>query len=504
LTLIDWAIVSFVLAGTVGIGFYTARRPGTNGKFIKGESTTKGYEGTHPADDYIVSNREVGLFAFVAVNVSTWYGGILGIGEYSYRYGISSWFTQGFPYYLFALIFALFFAEKIRKTRLATIPAKMKLEYGRKTAILAAILVFILTSPAPYLLTAAEIVGTIFGVSPVLMLFIIPIPLIAYLSFGGFRSNIKVDVFLFFFMFAGFVAAVIFLVGEYGSVGFLEKSLPADHLSLTGGSGFFYLLVWYLVASWTIADPGFHQRVYSARSAGVAKKGILISIILWFVFDFFTNTSGLFARALEPGLSDPVSAFPILARDHLPAGVRGLFLASMFATVYTTLNSFIFLSGVTFSNDIVKEIIPLFGKSSSDKVSFSNGRVAEPVREKRFNLKAWSGLGMLLSTGIAIFLCLAFRSIIDIWFYIGSLVVPALIFLILGAYFPKLRLSERPAILQSVSVPITGGAWIIIRSYLPDNSFLVNIEPMIVGLFTGGSFFVFKLFNYRGEIRNVS
>ena len=444
--MLDVIIISFVLLVTIVTGFYTSRKS-------SGE-----------ADSYIVSDRNMGLFTFVAVNVSTWYGGILGIGEYSYRYGISSWFTQGLPYYIFAFIFAFVFAGKVRATGLLSIPAKLRIEYDNKVAIVASILIFTITSPAPYLLTAAQIIATIFDVPVDLMLFIIPIPLIIYLSIGGFRSNIKVDVFLFFFMFAGFIAAGIYLFTTYGGMSFLEQKLPEEHLSLTGGSSFFYLLVWYLVAAWTIADPGFHQRVYAAKTAQIAKKGILISIVLWALFDLFTNATGLFARALLPDLQNPVSAFPALAANYLPAGIKGLFLAALFATVYTTLNSFIFLSGVTFSNDIVKEL----------------------VSDEKFHLKRYTAIGMILSTLIAIILSLTLRSIVDIWYYIGSLFVPALIFLIMGAYFKKFKQGNGLAILQLIFIPVSGLIWIIIRKELAEDSFLAQVEPMIIGLLTGG------------------
>ena len=94
--MLDLIIISFVLLVTIGTGFLASRKS------------------TGEADSYIVSDRNMGLFTFVAVNVSTWYGGILGIGEYSYRYGISSWFTQGLPYYIFAFIFSFLFSGKVR------------------------------------------------------------------------------------------------------------------------------------------------------------------------------------------------------------------------------------------------------------------------------------------------------------------------------------------------------------------------------------------------------
>ncbi|MCK7517351.1 MAG: hypothetical protein MZV64_06325 [Ignavibacteriales bacterium] len=78
------------------------------------------------AEDYLLSGRKVGLLLFILTNVATWYGGILGVGEFVYRYGIVSWFTQGFPYYIFAFLFAILFARKIREASLFTIPDKLR------------------------------------------------------------------------------------------------------------------------------------------------------------------------------------------------------------------------------------------------------------------------------------------------------------------------------------------------------------------------------------------
>ncbi|MBK7264937.1 MAG: hypothetical protein IPI12_01045 [Ignavibacteriales bacterium] len=422
------------------------------------------------ADEYIVSSRNMGLFTFVAVNVTTWYGGILGIGEYSYRYGISSWFTQGLPYYIFALIFAFLFAGKIRATGLLSIPEKVEAEYGSKVAMVASILIFIITSPAPYLLTAAQIISTVFGVGLEIPLFLIPVALITHLSIKGFKSNIKVDLFLFLFMFLGFITAVVYLLINHGGVSFLEENLPPAHLTPSGGTGYFYMLVWYLVAAWTIADPGFHQRVYATKNASVAKKGIIISVVLWFVFDLFSNASGLFSRALLPDLTDPVTAFPALARDFLPTGIKGLFLISLFATVYTTLNSFTFLSGVTFSNDILKKLV-----------------VSEV-----YDMKLFTAAGMVIATTIAILLSLVFRSIVDIWYYIGSLFVPSLIFLVSGSYFPKLKLGSGITLFQIIFVPIVGLIWFFFREQLFSGTILAEVEPMLIGIAAGSFFYLSK------------
>ena len=57
-------------------------------------------------EEYLLASRTLTLPIFVATLVSTWYGGVLGVGEFSYKFGISNWIVFGVPYYIFAIIFA--------------------------------------------------------------------------------------------------------------------------------------------------------------------------------------------------------------------------------------------------------------------------------------------------------------------------------------------------------------------------------------------------------------
>ncbi|MDZ7623109.1 MAG: hypothetical protein U5J96_01495 [Ignavibacteriaceae bacterium] len=251
----DLIIILAFFAAVLFIGFYTGRKTVAD------------------ANDYLLSGRKLSLFLFVAVNVSTWYGGILGVGEFTYRYGLVSWFTQGFPYYIFAFVFALFFAKKIREASLFTIPDKLTEVYGRNVGLISAIVVFILVSPAPYLLMTGNLLSLIFGIDLLPSLFIALLLSLLYLIKGGFRSNVYVDVFQFFVMFAGFILIVIFSGVKFGTVEFLSSTLPDNHLKVTGGMSPTFLIVWFLIALWTFADPGFHQRCYAAKSGSIAKVG---------------------------------------------------------------------------------------------------------------------------------------------------------------------------------------------------------------------------------------
>ncbi len=402
----------------------------------------------------VLSGGELTLPLFVIVNVSTWYGGILGIGEFSYRYGLASWFTQGLPFYLFALIYAFFLSSKIREDNLISIPDRFEIIYGKKASVFSSALIFLLTNPAPYLLMAGGILSSVTGLNYSASMLIMLIVLIIQIRRGGFRSNIKSDIILFTLMFGGFIAALIFLFYNYGGSDFLVSNLPAGHLSLTGGAPAVYILVWYFIGAWTLADPGFYQRVKAAKSASVAKYGILISIIFWFLFDFITNSTGLYIKAILPEIANPVNAFPELA-GILPAGLRALFIMAMFATVYSTLNSFLLLSGTTFGNDIGGRII----------------RDGDP--RQLFNA------GLAAASLISFALAAIIPSVIDLWYYFGSLCIPPLLMPLLGAFYPALKLSSRLTLAEMVITILTGIAALAMKLIYENQ---IWIEPMVAGL----------------------
>lgn len=427
---------------------------------------------TKDSTDYLLAGRNLNLFLFVLVTVSTWYGGILGVGEFTYRYGLLSWFTQGFPYYFFAFLFAIFFAKKIRQASLFTIPDKLFEVYGKKVSLFSAVIVFILVSPAPYLLMTATLMKEIFQIDFLLALIISFFLAGSYLIKGGFRSNVFVDAFQFFIMFIGFILAVAICFNSFGGMEFLSDKLPQSHLKFTGNASVTFIVVWFLIALWTFADPGFHQRAYAAKNGNVAKWGIIISIFFWALFDFLTTTTGLFARALFPNLEQPVMAFPFLAEKILSPGLKGIFYAGMFATIISTLNSFLFLSATTIGRDFFYRIKPSI---TDDK------------------LKSFTSLGIILSGVISIAISYLIPSVVEIWYTIGSLFIPAIIPAVFSAYFQRLKIPEKIMLLEMIIALLSGSIWYFIRQNFYDTIFY-EIEPMLIGLASAVIVHLFGLF----------
>ena len=188
---------------------------------------------------------------------------------------------------------------------------------------------------------------------------------------------------------------------------FFRQNLPETHLSITGGTSPTFITVWFLIALWTFADPGFHQRCYAAKSGEIAKKGILISIIFFALFDFLTTSTGLYAKAVLPDLSQPMMAYPLFAEKVLGSGLKGIFYAAMFATIISTLNSFLFLSATTIGRDFIFRV----NKNSKEE-----------------KIKSYTVIGIIISGIISILIAYFIPSVVEIWYTIGSLFIPGIIF----------------------------------------------------------------------------
>lgn len=439
---VDVVVIIFFFAAVIVIGFWAGRKY------------------SDEPDDFLLSGRKVGLKLFVLTTVSTWYGGILGVGEFTYRYGLVSWFTQGFPYYIFALLFAIFFARKIREASLFTIPDKLTEVYGKRTGLLSAIIVFLLVSPAPYVLMTANLISLIFDINIVYSLVIALFLSLVYLFRGGYRADLYTDVIQFFVMFAGFILILVFCYSTTGGLDYLTKALPANHLKLDGGTSPTFIIVWFFIAMWTFADPGFHQRCYAAKNGNVAMKGIIISIFFWFLFDFLTTSTGLYAKAILPGIKTPVSAYPLLSEVVLPNGLKGIFYAAMFATIMSTANSFLFLSATTIGRDFIF-------------------RIKKDAKEAQ--LKSYTVTGLAISGIIALILAYSIPSVIEIWYTVGSLCIPTIILPVVSSYYPAIKVNSKVIVIEMITALAASTTWFFIRDNFDYE--IYTVEPMLVGLF---------------------
>lgn len=421
--------------------------------------------------NYLLSGRKMSLPAFVFTLVATWYGGILGVGEFTYQVGVAQWFLFGLPYYAFAGLFAVFLAGKIREGKAFTIPEALHQAYGTKSAMAGATGVFLLVSPAPYILMLGVLAQFVIGSDSYLGYGIgIAVFSAVYVGAGGFGAVVRTDALQLGLMYGGFIMLVAFAWQDFGSPGQLWAALPEAHADPSGGFGGGYVLAWVFIAMWTLVDPGFHQRAAAAKTPKTARRGIFISIGCWFIFDMLTLLSGLYALAiLGDGLAQPIAAFPALAGELLPVGLLGLFITALIAVIMSTLDSFLFLSGQTLGRDVLKRYAHHFGNGFIGRDAITLTRI---------------GIGV--ATLLAVALMWAFPSVIELWYVLGSLVIPALLLPVLGAYLPAFRLPG-PSCFYGICAAFTASfGWLIMGVLSSEELYSyawLGLEPFYPGLF---------------------
>ncbi len=451
--------VTFTIADLIVVAGYF-------GAVLVAGFTGRGKRGEDPVQ-YLLAGRSLTTPLFVMTLVSTWYGGILGVGEFSYLYGISNWVVQGVPYYIFAALFAFLLAGRIRASNLLTIPDKLRSAYDRRTGILGAILTFFLMTPAPYVLMLAVLLQVLTGWPLILCLLLGTAAATVYLWVGGFRADVRTDVVEFIAMFVGFAVILPYAYGKFGGAEYIAANVPPLHLRWNGGNSTQFILVWFFIALWTLVDPSFHQRCYAARSGSVARNGILLSILFWLLFDAMTATAGLYARAALPGLDQPMMAYPLLAEVTLPPGAKGVFFVGMLATIMSTLNTLAFVSATTLGRDIIWRGM--------------EGRTA-------LSETALTRIGLLAAAFLSIVLALLIPSVIKLWYVIGTTIVPGLLIPLVTAYFEPLRVAPRFAFSGMLLAWLTSFLWMVFgwsQGVAATAEYPLGIEPMYPGLLAG-------------------
>jgi len=359
------------------------------------------------SEQYILAGRKLSLPAFVATLVATWYGGILGIGENIYLYGIQTWFIFGLPYYIFAILFSLFLADKIRSKKTVSIPDHFRSHYSPNAGIISAVLVLILASPAPYILSLGILIKFLSGIPLSWALILATGISMSYTWFGGFNSVVKTDYVQFIFMFAGFALLLFFSWMKLGPPSTAFQEIPSGHFDPMGGKSSGYVMVWFFIALWTFIDPGFHQRTSAADSSKTARNGILTAVGFWFIFDMMTLLTGLYAKSLIT-TNEPMFAFVMLAQENiLPPVLLGIFITGLLATLMSTVDSFGFISAVTFGRDIL-------------------WRIKSPKSENQKPMH-FTQSGIIAVGFLAVLLAFTIPSVIDLWFTIGTVIIPGLL-----------------------------------------------------------------------------
>ena len=446
---IEQAFVIIYFLATLGFGFY--KKSGTD------------------VNSFLFAGRRLTLPALVATLVSTWYGGILEVGRFTYENGIVTWLIFGVFYYVAALLFVKFIAPKIIEREIPTIPELFLKSFGKVPAIIALCCVILITSPAPYLKILTQLFNYLWDIPHIWALLLGSSLSLAYAFTGGFSAIVRTDKLQFILMFLGFGIILFSSYSQYGGIDFLLHNTPEYAFSIPGNFNWTFILVWGFIALITFIDPSFYQRTFAGNSLKSIQRGILVSIIFWVIFDFMSIFTGLYALAILPSVE--TTPYLDLAEMVLSPLGKGLFIVSLFAIVASTIDSFTFISAYTLGRDFPNIL----------NINNSEPHVLKYTR--------W---GLISTAMVSIILALYFEHAVDIWYLVGSFVVPVLLIPLLCALY-KVQLKHTTIMLLLPCLASMG--WHLYGIVNPISGgypgYIGGFDPMYPGLALSAILFYF-------------
>ncbi|WP_034720111.1 sodium:solute symporter [Bacteriovorax sp. DB6_IX] len=404
--------------------------------------------------DLLILGRQLTMPMFVATLVATWYGGIFGVTEIAFNYGVYNFVTQGAFWYIAYIIFAFFIIHKITPYKAVTLPDLVEKMFGPKSAKLTGIFNFFNVLPVAYTISLGLFLQLLFGGELVTNIALGTTFVVLYSMWGGFRAVVFSDIIQFFVMVTGVFLILAFSVSTFGGLGFLKENLPEAHFSLTGGQSWSTTFVWGFIALSTLVDPNFYQRCFAAVSEKAAKRGILVSTFIWFCFDICTTFGAMYARAVIP-TAESQHAYMTYAIQILPDGLKGFVLAGILATILSTMDSYLFLAGTTLSYDLAP-------KRFKGKVKFHH-------------------LGIIIVGIISVIVSIIFKGDIKtVWKTLGSFSASCLLLpVIYGYIFPK-KIKDNQFVFACLLGVITTAIWRNIERPAP----FKNVDELYVGIIT--------------------
>jgi SSS family solute:Na+ symporter len=348
---LDWIVVSAYLGGTLALGMWLARR------------------GSRSLAEYFVGGRAIpwwlagASMAATTFNVDTplYVTGVVA------RRGIAGnweWWSFAFTHVLMAVVLARLW----RRAEIMTDAELIEVRYGgAPAAILRGTRALLFAVPINclgigYGMLAMRKVLVALGAMDRLPLpgdpqlwAVVAIVLLTlvYAAAAGLWGVVTTDFLQLVLALLGAVLVAAYALGEIGGLGALRERLVqlghADTLRLVPRPGdaalpFGTFLAYLGIQWWAFrgADGGgmFVQRLSSVRSEREAERAAgLFNVLNYVVRTWPWVVVALVAMVVLPGLKDPETAYPLLMRQYLPAGLLGLVFASLLAAFMSTVST---------------------------------------------------------------------------------------------------------------------------------------------------------------------
>jgi len=339
-------------------------------------------------EDYFLAGRGLSWWligvSLIASNISTeHFVGMAGsgFGEIGLAVASYEWAAA-----IALVLVALVFLPRFLRLGLYTMPEFLEYRYGPTPRTVMAVymmVAYVAVAIAAVLYSGAIGLQAIFGFDLIAGIWLIGLIAGAYTVYGGLKAVVWSDLIQgAALLLGGALVAVIALSEVGGLTAFMQGNQDKLHMVLDRDHP---ELPWtaLLAGIWipNIFYWGFNQficqRTLGARSLAEGQRGIMFAALIKLVIPFIIVFPGIMAFQLYGSeIANGDQAYPILIRNLVPSGVRGLLFGALFGAVMSSLDSMLNSASTIFTIDIYKRFLrPAVGPHELVRV----GRVATTV-----------------------------------------------------------------------------------------------------------------------------
>lgn len=354
-------IIVLYLVAMVAVGLWAARRAANT-------------------EDYRVAGRRLGPLFYTGTMSAVVLGGASTVGGIGlgYTYGISGmWLVLAISVGL--LVLSLVFAGRITRLKIYTVSQMLGLRYGEGVAsrvssvvMLAYTLMLAVTSTSAY----ASIFSVLFPVDRTGAILLGGLVVVAYSVLGGMWSITLTDMMQFVFMTVGiFLILLPFSLAAAGGWTGMQERLDATFFAPDSMGVQSIITMFVIYGFGMLIGQDIWQRVFTARSAGVARWGGTSAAVYVGLYGVAGAIIGTAAAAVLPALESSDDAFAQMAQLHVPVGLGGVVLAAGVAAMMSTASGALIASATVARVDVVPLVKTLATGQENSRPSVRGDRL---------------------------------------------------------------------------------------------------------------------------------
>lgn len=375
---IDLVIIGVYMLGTLLLGFFCTKYVGN-------------------AEDFFVSGKSLPFWAIGFSIVVSDIGAtdFVAVAGAAFRHGVSAanfdWMGS-----MPAMVFAAFvFVPYFWRTGVFTIPEFLGMRYNSMVQFVQALIwavVLFLGLAIMLWVTADKLMHTVLGWNEYFSVWLMAVVTGLYTFSGGLTAVVFTDVVQLVVMYVGGLGLLWLALWEVGGWSALQQAVLAkgdayaNHFTIllphdTPGpfpwTGIVFGLGIVLAIAYMSGNQVIVQRTLGARTEWDAKAGMLTGGFLKSMIPLMVALPGLCAIVLVPHLpvEEADRAVPEMIRLLLPAGLRGLMFAALFAALMSSISGTLNSATTIFITDIWGQIRRWSGQSAyTEQQALNMGR----------------------------------------------------------------------------------------------------------------------------------